>query len=61
MSVRFLDRLHTSDLVAQLRDSERVAVDTEFHAEGRWRPKLYLLQIMSPTATPGSWIRSWAA
>ncbi len=33
------------DLCARLDDAPRVAVDTEFHAERRYLPKLYLVQL----------------
>lgn len=33
------------DAVYQLRDSARLFVDTEFHAEQRYIPKLYLIQV----------------
>lgn len=45
-------RLLTADLLPSFADAletaERVAVDTEFHAERRYVPKLYLVQVYVP-------------
>ena len=54
MAVR---RAHVDTLDAlreQLASASRVAVDTEFHAERRYWPTLYLVQIQVPGAD--AWI-----
>ncbi|MCB9666226.1 MAG: HRDC domain-containing protein [Alphaproteobacteria bacterium] len=42
---RLARRHDLPELVALLRDAPRVAVDTEFHAESRYVPRLYLVQL----------------
>jgi ribonuclease D len=42
------------DLRKRLRDAQRVAVDTEFHAERRYLPKLFLVQLRLDDGT--TWI-----
>jgi ribonuclease D len=44
----------TSDLpaaIAEIAAAPRVGIDTEFHAEGRWIPELFLLQVHIPGGT----------
>jgi ribonuclease D len=48
MPARLLTRQLIPELTASLADAERVAVDTEFHAERRYVPDLYLVQLYVP-------------
>lgn len=45
MTVRMVSPATAAEAAAQLRASSRVAVDTEFHAENRYLPDLYLVQL----------------
>jgi ribonuclease D len=54
MTVRRPSERDLPDLLAQLGGAERVAVDTEFHAERRYWPELFLVQVQVPGAD--AWI-----
>lgn len=45
MSVRLATLHDLPALRAELRGAERLALDTEFHAERRWLPELFLVQL----------------
>lgn len=48
MTVRLATLSDVPALRAAVRAAPRVAMDTEFHAEHRWLPELYLVQIQIP-------------
>lgn len=43
--VHLVSQHNLDDLVGALRETRRIAVDTEFHAERRFLPELYLVQL----------------
>ncbi len=54
MAARLAQETDLSELRDQLASASRVAVDTEFHAERRYWPELFLVQIQVPGAD--AWI-----
>jgi len=50
MSPRIARAADLPELIDQLGRAERVAVDTEFHAERRYIPELFLVQVQIPGA-----------
>lgn len=49
MPVHLLTDVNVSALIDALDASERVALDTEFHAERRYEPQLWLVQVALPS------------
>ena len=48
MAVRLAASSNLAELTDQLLSAARVAIDTEFHAERRYWPQLYLVQVQVP-------------
>lgn len=48
MTVRLVDDSCAAEAAAAFAGADRLAVDTEFHTEGRWLPALYLVQVHVP-------------
>jgi len=48
MCVRLATAKDIDSATEQIGDSRRIFVDTEFHAERRYRPKLFLVQVQVP-------------
>ena len=51
MSVRLARPRDFTEAIAEIDSAPHVGVDTEFHAEGRWIPQLFLLQVHVPGGT----------
>lgn len=51
MTVRLATLHDLPALREELRAADRIALDTEFHAERRWTPELYLVQLRTPAGT----------
>ena len=49
--IRLVTRTNAQQAVAQIRQADRIGVDTEFHAEGRFEPRLLLVQVHVPGGT----------
>ena len=51
MPVRLARPRDFSEAISEIESAPHVGVDTEFHAEGRWIPQLFLLQVHVPGGT----------
>ncbi|MFT4626720.1 MAG: ribonuclease D [Myxococcota bacterium] len=49
MTIRLAGPNDFEAAITEIGDADRVAVDTEFHAEGRFLPELFLLQVRVPS------------